>query len=144
MAVSGKINFSCYSSIHQRLQFYFFILYFIYLFFMERVFISPAINPLILQSNTHVIDCSCSLCHSLWQTCNGSSETQCITGWPGQHALSGTCSSVCPDGYYAVKKQSVHSALLCKKHTTFIKLEICNAPMMMWCFMHKLVKRGRI
>ncbi|XP_066992813.1 furin-like protease 2 [Anabrus simplex] len=50
-------------------------------------------------------DYGCAPCHSSCETCNGSSETQCISCRPGRYSLAGTCSNVCPDGYYADKKR---------------------------------------
>lgn len=38
-------------------------------------------------------------------TCNGSSESQCITCRPGRFAYDGKCLNSCPDGYYGDKKR---------------------------------------
>lgn len=48
---------------------------------------------------------SCASCHSSCATCNGSSETQCITCRSGRFAFDGKCLNNCPDGYYGDKKR---------------------------------------
>lgn len=48
---------------------------------------------------------SCATCHLSCLTCNGSSETQCITCRTGRFAFDGKCLNSCPDGYYGDKKR---------------------------------------
>lgn len=48
---------------------------------------------------------SCAECHSSCSTCNGSSETQCITCRTGRFSHDGKCLNSCPDGYYGDKKR---------------------------------------
>ncbi|XP_059609032.1 furin-like protease 2 [Phlebotomus argentipes] len=50
-------------------------------------------------------DYSCAPCHSSCLTCNGSSESQCITCKPGRFAIDGKCVNSCPDGFYSDKKR---------------------------------------
>ncbi|XP_055845205.1 furin-like protease 2 isoform X2 [Episyrphus balteatus] len=50
-------------------------------------------------------DYNCASCHSSCATCNGSSESQCITCRSGRYALDGKCLNSCPDGYYSDKKR---------------------------------------
>lgn len=48
---------------------------------------------------------SCASCHSSCLTCNGSSETQCITCRTGRFSYEGKCLNNCPIGYYGDKKR---------------------------------------
>lgn len=49
--------------------------------------------------------CSCASCHPSCLTCNGSSETQCITCRTGRFSFEGKCLNNCPTGYYGDKKR---------------------------------------
>lgn len=48
---------------------------------------------------------SCASCHLSCLTCNGSSESQCITCRSGRFSHDGKCLNSCPDGYYGDKKR---------------------------------------
>lgn len=48
---------------------------------------------------------SCASCHLSCLTCNGSSESQCITCRSGRFSYDGKCLNSCPDGYYGDKKR---------------------------------------
>lgn len=50
-------------------------------------------------------DYNCASCHSSCSTCNGSSESQCITCRSGRFAFDGKCLNSCPAGYYGDKKR---------------------------------------
>lgn len=50
-------------------------------------------------------DYNCASCHLSCSTCNGSSESQCITCRSGRFALDGKCLNSCPAGYYGDKKR---------------------------------------
>lgn len=82
-------------------------------------------------------DYGCSSCHASCETCNGSSETQCITCRPGRYALSGTCSNVCPDGYFADKKR--RECLKCPVGCVTCNSAVCLACTEGWA----LNKKGR-
>jgi proprotein convertase subtilisin/kexin type 5 len=71
------------------------------------------------------------------ETCNDSSETQCITCRPGRYALSGTCSNICPDGYFADKKR--RECLKCPVGCATCNSAVCLACTEGWA----LNKKGR-
>lgn len=48
---------------------------------------------------------SCATCHPSCRTCNGSSETQCITCKSGRFSHEGKCLNSCPTGFYSDKKR---------------------------------------
>ncbi|XP_015590676.1 furin-like protease 2 isoform X3 [Cephus cinctus] len=50
-------------------------------------------------------DYNCAPCHSTCETCNGTSDNQCISCRPGLFSLDGSCRSSCPAGYSADKKR---------------------------------------
>ncbi|XP_043278342.1 furin-like protease 2 isoform X2 [Venturia canescens] len=50
-------------------------------------------------------DYNCAPCHSTCETCNGTSETRCISCRPGLFSYAGTCRASCPPGYSADKKR---------------------------------------
>lgn len=61
-----------------------------------------------LQSKVFIFSLStysCASCHSSCLTCNGSSESQCITCRSGRFSHDGKCLNSCPDGYYGDKKR---------------------------------------
>ncbi|CAG2058145.1 unnamed protein product [Timema podura] len=47
----------------------------------------------------------CSPCHTTCATCNGSSETQCISCRSEHLSLDGACLESCPSGYYAHRRR---------------------------------------
>nr|CAD7434718.1 unnamed protein product [Timema monikensis] len=47
----------------------------------------------------------CSPCHTTCATCNGSSETQCISCRSEHMSLDGACLESCPSGYYAHRRR---------------------------------------
>nr|CAD7461033.1 unnamed protein product [Timema tahoe] len=71
-------------------------------------------------------DSRCIPCHSSCETCNGSSETQCISCGPAHFSLAGVCHSVCPQGYYSHRKR--RECLQCPPGC-----DTCNSTLCLTC-----------
>ncbi|KAK6644158.1 Furin-like protease 2 [Polyplax serrata] len=82
-------------------------------------------------------DYNCAACHSSCETCNGSSETQCITCRPGRFSYNGQCLTVCPVGHYADKKRK--ECLSCPKGCETCSNSLCLSCEKDW----SLNKKGK-